>query len=727
MEIEETINDDSNSSTKSNNNFENDKSNIEQINDKPKFARQRNRSRSNVVIRKQITKSNVTLDDLSPIVHRNRSSTDYCIQPDLEKKNSIFEFKPIKPKSDKCNLVINEYYEKMKLYYNQDFINPLELLNLKFYIRSVIPIIIKFYKIEPELTFLQKHELSLFIVNDILYCKLYKLNKFEIKDYEINNYNRFMTSIKNLPNKNIYVQYLENFNCDKEFKCDDINKGSEILAAWDKERLFDHIVINNYIMRENYKYKWPKIKNVDFLDKIKPKELLDKFWKFSIIDNLSKEDYLSKLDQENIELIISSIIFLLGEIKNPEQIKSLRILLLDLYKKLSIINNDEKLYYECAKYATFLELYIEAWDHIHKCNISLHCKTEDIIWLKQLKIYYLCYLMKKSSNNDLSIAKNYIDVGNFTKIINDLEGNNDLSNTLELADHYLEGLLCLYHHDEKLVIDEINKWTPEIIFVLSCTAYCRSDLEKHNEKFLLMISQICLELLNRKSYYPDKDCLIQISKKDNQSYLPINESSKIIITMKFDLLFNFAKLFQLISETQLSQLLYLKSFELLCQIDNYLSVINFYIKYENNIINHIIRHCTNSEIPNISNIALMNLCQILIERKYMTDSYIYLLKYIMNKNSYVMCYKLMIKIKELIPIITTEYKELFDKIHINYSEITNYKEILSNSLLIVINIICDNKENNFLINNWINECFILDKTQYMLMVKSKNILSVLKD
>ena len=204
------------------------------------------------------------------------------------------------------------------------------------------------------------------------------------------------------------------------------------------------------------KIKCPKIKCSDTIDKIKPKELLNKFWKTSITENLSNEEYLSKLENEYAELLVLSIIFLLEEITNFEQVKYLRTILLNFYKKSIIIDpNNEKLHYECAKYSTFLELYIEAWDHIHKCNIILYSKKDDIVWLKQLKICYLCYLMKKSSRNDINVSKNYINIGHFTKIINDLD--EDLTNKLEITDHFLEGLIHLYYYDETLISIEINR------------------------------------------------------------------------------------------------------------------------------------------------------------------------------------------------------------------------------------------------------------------------------
>lgn len=698
-------------------------------NDKPKFNRARNRSRSTVIIRKQEVKTFESLDKPSSITHRSRASTEFCIQPDLHpdlEKKSIFTFKP---KVDKSNIIINEFYEKMKNYYNQDLVTPLELLNLKFYVNSIQPVNIKIYKDEPELSFLQKHELSLFIKENVLCCKLYKSNKFIISDYEINSYNRFINVITSLPNKNSYCKHLEIIKENNDFKCDDINRGDEILAAWDKERLFSHIVKHNYIIKENCN-KWPKLKNSELLAKIKPKDLLDKFWKTPITDNLSNEEYLSKLDKESVELVLSSIIFLLEQINNTDQIKYLRTILFNLYKKLSIIDtNNEKLHYESAKYATFLELYIEAWDSIHRCNISFHCKKEDIIWLKQLKICYLCYLMKKSSRNDITLSKNYINIGHFTKIINDLEDeNDDISNTLEVADHFLEGLVRLYYYDETLIHNEISKWSYDIIFILSCTSYCRSAIEKNNEKCLLTISQICLELLLGKQYILNKDCIIQVSKISNQFCTLINESSKIIIIMKINILFDLAKISSIILD-DLSQILYLKSFELLSKIENFISTNNFYNKYDDNIIEYIIeKSIENSKNVEISTINILNLSQILIERNHITNTYLLILKFLIERKSWVSCYNFLTKSIKLIPNINNlEEKELIRKIENNYLEIENYKRNLSDALLAVIETICDEEVNDLLKNNWINECFILTETQYMLIEKSKLLLKTFKE
>jgi hypothetical protein len=390
-------------------------------------------------------------------------------------------------------------------------------------------------------------------------------------------------------------------------------------------------------------------------------------------------------------------------------------------------NADERLYYECAKYATFLELYVEAWDYINKCTIYLYYRKEDVIWLKQLKICYLCYFMKKSPNDNFSLSRDYIDIGNFTKIINDLEENDDISNILEVSDYFLEGLIYLYHYDESLISNEIIKWEDEIVFILSCSSYCRSIIE--NEKCLLTISKICLKVLDGKSYKINTESLTQVSKTINKSYNPVNESS-IIIT-KINILFVFANISKQISENLMIDLYY-KNFELLFQIENLVSIKDYYIKYENNVIDYIIQKFISDikfrNTKDLSNNSLLVLSNILIERQYFTITYLLVFNYFIDKNLWISSYNVINKSIKYIPNIDDhEEKELLDKVENKYLELQNYKINFSDCLLKVIDVICNDKQDNFLINNWINECFILNETQYIIITKSKNLLKIYKD
>jgi hypothetical protein len=680
--------------------------------------RKRNRSRSTLIVRTTPSLINTSGSDVTT---RSRSNSDYNIQNNVEKKN-IFSFKSNNSKFDKCNTMIIEVYNKMKNYYKLESITPLELLNLKFHIRSNEPKIIKFYDKEPDDILLEKHQLAVFQEDNILYCKLHKLNKFSIIEYDIKSYNRFIETISCLPEKNNYCMSLENIIGD-DFKCNDINKGDEILAAWDKEKLFNHITIHEYTIKENLVNKWPKIKNLDLVDKIKPRELLDKFWKSNVIEILSNEEYLCKIKKENIELLISSIIYILGEITNNEQIKYLKTILVNFYKKMIIIDPNNIIFqYECAKYSTFLELYVEAWDYIHKCDIILYSKKDDIIWLKQLKIYYLNYLMKKSPINDITTAQHYINIGHFTKKINYLEEVDDLVNTLEVVDHFLEGLIHLYYYNKDFINDEINEWSPDIIFILSCSSYCRSNIERNNEKCLLTISLISLELLEEKSYVCNEDCLLQVDKICIQHYTPINELSKNIIMLKINVLEKLFKIsINLQNQKELSKNLSFKIFELLCQIENHIYIKGYYINYENTIVENIIKRY----IINIS--ITINLADILIERKYFSNVYLLILSYLVDKELWISSYNFMIKSSELIPnIYYLDKKELKNKIKPNYLNIQIYKSNLSDALLTVIDTICDDKECQFLINNWIEECFILNEQQYIYIKENKEAVQKLK-
>lgn len=692
---------------------------------------------SNIRSKQQLTSSQsellvshlITMNDEDKLKKRNiipKLEISDKIHIDSSEQKSILSFRANNSKVDKCNTIITQLYDKMKDYYKKESITPLELLNLKFYIFSTEPKNIKFYDKEPTIIFSERHQLALFKEDNILYCKLYRLNKLAIVDYEIKSYNRFIETINLLPERNNYGNYLEDSESDY-FKCEDINKGEEILAAWDKERLFNHITSNGYTIKENLVNKWPKTKNSELIEKIKPKELLDKFWKITITENLSNEEYLSKLENENMELLISSIIFLLKEVTNNEQINHLRTILLNFYKKLIIIDpNNEELHYECAKYATYLELYIEAWYYIHKCTISLYSKKVDIIWLKQLKICYLSYVLNKSRRNDVATSKNYIDIGHFTKTINELEDAKDLSNTLEVVEHFLEGLIRLYYYDENLVRDEINKWSSDIIFILSCSSYCRSSIEQNNEKIFLTMTEICLNLLIGESDIFSKDCLIQISKLDIPYYAEINESSKNIIITRIDILFILAKISIMIPDNELSENLYLKTFQLLCQIENFVPIKDYYSKYENNVIEYIIKKSIDNTIT-IKLSDLMNLSEILIEREHFTDIYLLILTYLLDKQLCILSYKFMTKSIKLIPDINdSEQKELMDKIKYTYLETQIYKKNLSDALLKVIDNICNNEENDFFINNWLNECFILNNTQYILINKSKILLKAFR-
>jgi len=687
-------------------------SNKESSNEEPEetprtFTRKRNRSRSTLVVRTPpILITNDELEICNTLT-RARSNSDPNKNDD--KKNSFF-FRSNSSKIDKYNTMILESYDKMKSYYTQELITPLELLNLKFYIRSIEPKTIDFHNKEPDN--LKKHQLALFLENDVLHCKLYKSNKFAIIDYDIKSYNRFIETISSLPGKNNYRKYLENYDNSNNFKINDINRGDEILASWDKERLFHYLTIHKYTIKENVTYKWPKIKPVDLIDKIKPKELLDKFWKTTVTEILSNEEYLYKIKGENVELLISSIIFLLVEITNTEQIKHLKTMLMDFYKKLIVLDPyNENFHFEYAKYSTYLELYIEAWNHIHKCDIISHSKKDDIIWLKQLKICYLNHLMRKSSENPITTSNDYINIGNFTRTINELEGI--AIDKLEIIDHYLEGLIHLYYYDEILITVEINKWSPDIIFMLSCSSYCRSDVEKNNENCLLNISLVCLELLNLKPYICDENCLMQVSKID----VITDKATKNIILTKINIL---SKLANLNSTNELSKNLHFKCFELLCLTENSLSLKEHCTKYQNNVIESIIKKSIG--LKTISNISLLTLVEILIERKYNSDLYLLALTYLTDKELWISAYKFII----LLESIGNDVGELSNKIKDNHLEIQNYKKNLSDALLTVIDTICNNKESSFLVDNWTNECYILNKTQYILVEQNKNMLKMIR-
>ena len=670
------------------------------------FVRKRNRSRSTLVVMTprtpplQLTNSE---SEISNVLTRARSNSDP--NKNDEKKNSFF-FRSNSSKIDKYNTTILESYDKIKSYYKQELITPLELLSLKFYIRSIEPKAIKFYDKEPNN--LKKHELALFQENDVMYCKLYKLNKFAIVEHDVKSYNRFKETISCLPDKNNYCKYLENYDNGNNFKISDVNKGDEILASWDKEKLFNYLTIQEYTMKENVIYKWPKIKTIELIDKIRPKELLDKFWKSAVTEILSNEEYLYKVKGENVELLISSIIFLLGEITNIEQIKHLKTILIDFYKKLIIIDPyNENFHYEYAKYSTSLELYVEAWNHIHKCDIVSHSKKDDIIWLKQLKMYYLSHLMKRSARNDVMLANDYINIGHFTKAINELEGI--AINKLEIIDHFLQGLIHLYYYDENLISIEIAKWSHDIIFMLSCSSYCRSDIEKNNEICLLNISLKCLELLNQKPYVYSEDCLMQVSKIN----IITDKTSKNIILTKTNIL---SKLAKLSSTNELSFDLHFKCFQLLSQTD--ISIKEYYSKYENIVIESITKKCI--ELKPVPNISLLILAEILIERKYNSDIYLLILNYFADKELWISAYKLnsLIESIEIISNLSNEIKD-------NYIKLQDYKKNLSDALLSVIDYICNDKESSFLINNWLNECYILTNTQHILIDQNKNMLKIL--
>jgi len=684
----------------------NKESSNEELEETPRtFTRKRNRSRSTLVVRTPPVL--ITNDELEICNTLTRARSNSDPNKNDDKKNSFF-FRSNSSKIDKYNTIILESYDKMKSYYKQELITQLELLNLKFYIRSIEPKILKFNNKEPNN--LKKHELAVFLENDILHCKLYKSNKLVIIDYDIKSYNRFIETILSLPDKNNYCKYLENYDNSNNFKINDVNRGDEILASWNKERLFHYLTIHEYTMKENVIYKWPKIKTVDLIDKIKPKELLDKFWKTTVTEILSNEEYLYKVKGENVELLISSIIFLLAEITNTEQIKHLKTMLIDFYKKLIVLDpHNENFHFEYAKYSTYLELYIEAWDHIHKCDIISHSKKDDIIWLKQLKICYLDHLMRKSSGNPITMSNDYINIGNFTKTINELEGI--AIDKLEIIDHYLEGLIHLYYYDEILINVEINKWSPDIIFMLSCSSYCRSDVEKNNEKCLLNISLVCLELLNIKPYICDENCLMQVSKID----VIIDKTTKNIILTKINIL---SKLAKLSSTNELSTNLHFKCFQLLSQTD--LSVKEYYSKYENNVIESII--IKSIVLKTTSNISLLTLIDILIERKYDSDIYLLILNYLTEKELWISAYKLIISIN----LINIDVGKLSNEININYLEIQNYKKNLSDALLAVIDYICNDKESAYLVNNWTNECHILTKIQYILVEQNKNMLKMIR-
>ena len=650
--------------------------------------RKRNRSRSATSIKR------LPLNTLTKVTEvRNRSHTEPNEIPPF-KYSPRTKLKDLR--NEKQNNALLDLYNKMKSHYDKEFISPFENLIMKFYIKTSEP---KNIKIFEQGEYYSRDELLLLYEKNNLYCKLSNLDKFLISELEYGTY-----SYKRLINISD-ERYKKGLECVNEDNFDYKDNGAEILAVWDKEKLFDHLTQKNYFLKEKYVRKWPKVKNSEPVDKIKPKELFDKFWKCTITEHLGNLEYLNVIDDENIELIIFSIEYLIEELKNADQVIFLETLLIDLYKKLIIINPDrEKYYFECAKYSTILEFYLESWYYIHRCNIASFIKKEDITWLKQLKMYYVSHIMRKNERSD-TIAKSYIEIGNFTKIIHDFEDND---NTLEIVDHYLEGLICLYYQNSNLIKEEITKWDSDIIFKLLCSSYSRSSIEEN--ECLFNICYCCIDILNKIQFSCDTNSLSFINEtiSNNMKALPIIE---YLIKLPND-------------ESTLIKL-YLKIFNILFENEKIINIKNFYVKYDNDVLINMIIYL----ISGMNNHKrIIDLSEILIERNYMSNIYLTILAYLNSNEIFIYANSFIKRSIDLIIDLNEEEREnILNNVKNNYEKSTKQKFEIYYAFFMVVDTICEQKDCSDIVNNWINVSFILNNYQYMNLCNNRKILKLIKE
>lgn len=637
--------------------------------------------------------------------------------------HNIFSIFPMSSNAESCNKYIPELFEKMKSYYKKEIISPIESLCLKFYIRFTEPQNIKLIDKDIGQISLEDQQMAIFCDAEHLWCKLNKRDKLKIIKnennifgYEADSYDRLMEAIQNYPTPDLYSSSLEMVEYDN-FKRNDIDKGSIILAAWDKERLFNYLTRVEYVIKENCIKNWPKSRKDESIEKIKSKDLLDKFWKCSVTEYLNSEEHLNKFDNENLKILISSILFLIDELKYTDHIKFLEQILLNFYMKLSnAFPEEEGYHYECAKYLTMSESYVDAWNHIHKCNIESFYDPKDIIWMKQLKICYLSHIMKKSARYEYDTAMDYIKIGNFTKKIYE-------DNTLEIVDYFLEGLIHLYYYkiDDPsiLIMNEINNWPVDIIFILICSAYCRISVQQHNEKCLLIISSLCLIFLKTKAYFCEEIYLINVMKTNN---FPINKIDDDSILLRINILSDLGNI-ALIKSRILGEMIYFEQLKLLYEIKRPAYDINiYYDKYEDSILENIIKLMINDKELNFG--MLIDLTKLLINRNHYSNIYIAILEWLKENNLWVSCYILINSIELALDINESCKKRLKNEIEQNHLKIQKDKRQLLDAIMSIINIIHDNKDSQTTIDNWINKCFILTRDQYLHL--TNNICDLIK-
>ena len=644
------------------------------------------------------------------------------------RERSRTEFKPedcIKLqsfKSSRNNKKIIDQYENMIKYYKLDSVSSMELLNLKFYARFSEPKKIKLCKIEVKNQ--STNELSLFCIEEELYVKMSKFDKFLItkSEMEHNSYKRLFQAVKQLPKKSNYSKELESIREDDDFEIDDDDRGGEILGLFDKEKLFSYITRKEYILKEKYIIKWPKIKNRSNIDKINPPDLIDKFWKYNISSNIEDDEFLCDLKDYSIDIIISSIKFLLDEISNLDQKNYLRTKLFSFYKKLQSVDpTNAKYNYECAKYCTALELYSEGWEYLQKCDIKLYFIEDDIIWLKQLKNYYLHYIMKIFNNDN--IGEKYLELALFTEKISKFNNDEDQTMILEATDHFLEGLIHIYNKNKDLG-NNIKLVDETIVGLISCSAYCRSIIEPHNEKCLLSISYSCLDKISEiKDDYIDY-CYTQIVNVNLILQNKFNSEDNILF--RITIIEKFITFFKSCDLNKLN-VIYIFLFHLYSSINNN----SFCHKYSDNILELFVNELLNpSKFINVENKKekILIIIDTLIKNEHNTNIYLLFLAYLKDNELWIMNNNYVCKFSKLITDITEPERSQLINDSINYrEEYEKYKLKLFNSLVFVVDTIVGNKDSSAFINNWVNESKILTMEQYSLLCTDKVTIKLLRD
>jgi len=249
------------------------------------------------------------------------------------------------------------------------------------------------------------------------------------------------------------------------------------------------------------------------------KPLLDQFWKHSIMEYLT-DDKIEKFDEKSLEVIGSSVIFLIEELKDQSHSEFgnlcnvtctiYRHLSTKLSHKLNIAEEDvskKGCFYHMAKYSTLMESYAEAWPYLMQCvDLLIWDDEEELKWIYLLKEGYLSHLkiqLQGDKINEFSkvAGKELFKIPGFlpTMKVQPTEITDSLLDC-ETVNICLEGAKDFYQRNQisEKRLEAISKLDASIRFPLACLSYRSARGAKEEDaRTLLTVSRDCFLLLDR--------------------------------------------------------------------------------------------------------------------------------------------------------------------------------------------------------------------------------------
>lgn len=693
----------------------------------------------------------------------------------LEKAANLFD-----PDEKKLNDNISIKFKQMKINPLHELLTkktlktltPLQLLALQFYIKTtevhrillldLVPILESENPIKPG-------ELGLFLEDEKLYCMAHDEKPLEIMraddpfvlSYRAESYDRIQETLKSKNTSSRYNLALQKRSAERHelFKTSE-DCGPEALAELDAENLL------RYTTQQNYSLKLKEIAvfinaKGENIEKIKTEDLLKKFWNYDFKENWLSSCNFKDINFNTIELIGSSVKFLINHITCTEKQRYLSKTLCEFYNKLSKRFPEEQKYvYQNAKYLTTLApfdtkntqvFYKRAWELINKCDLDQFVSLSDtdadprqeLAWHKQLKLGYMSYV--NSSKDSKFKGESNLQIARFAQIINKLSNKFDKSEQegssqidLEMIDYFLEGVKHLYDHAQSLVSNEsknaakgwdlvskeIEGWDHHTRLTIACKAFSRGKIEAgSNEAQYLNISRDFINELIKQKKTTSPDSIIVIEEVLNS---PHSNKSLDLLHLSTFTLTGLAQMIKGITEhNEAARSLYIKLYhKIACLYYDFEntkgngSAKEECLKWDKEIIKKTIDYAINDTSPMtpllIRDNMIHELCKKLIDKKYQSDIYLSVMAYYKNRQMPVTAFNIACATENLMGCEKEKetYKSLKKAIDESVTEVKKYKISLGEAFQKMIDMLTTKKPLSAQqIKHWTEKCPLVTQEQ----------------